>query len=319
MFSVIIPLYNKENYINSTIQSALAQTLPPVEIIIVDDGSNDDSVDRVRLIDHPKIKIISTAQARSGPAAARNLGVQHASNQWIAFLDADDTWGENYLSSVEDAIRTTDSDNLVSVFSSYLIRKNGQTTTNHLGQRLTEPFEVDFDQFVDLWVRERWCPMWTSAVVVAREPFLASGGFPEAYRRGEDKVAWLRIMRQGLGAYNPAPAAIYNMDVEGQETSGYTNERHALCVEIASFIDTAPAKTRKNLERLYNLQIIRYARDIALREPLSPNLTQGFYAARNPGWFVAVTLLGMIPRQALRPLRRAAASKGVKTRFKPVL
>ncbi|HHQ2324142.1 glycosyltransferase family 2 protein [Providencia rettgeri] len=87
-FSVIIPLYNKEFYIKKTIQSVLSQSFQDFEIIIVDDGSTDNSVDEARKIIDSRISIIK--QKNNGVSSARNNGIKHATGDFLIFLDADD-------------------------------------------------------------------------------------------------------------------------------------------------------------------------------------------------------------------------------------
>ena len=85
----IIPVYNAGRYLAEAVRSVMAQTRPPVEIIIVDDGSTDDSAQVAASFDGG---VGYVRQDNAGPAAARNLGLQHARAEFVAFLDADDTW-----------------------------------------------------------------------------------------------------------------------------------------------------------------------------------------------------------------------------------
>lgn len=87
--TVIIPVHNGERYLAAAIRSVLAQTHPPAEILVVDDGSTDASASIARAFD-PPVRVLT--QANLGPAAARNLGVAHATGDLLAFLDADDLW-----------------------------------------------------------------------------------------------------------------------------------------------------------------------------------------------------------------------------------
>jgi glycosyltransferase involved in cell wall biosynthesis len=89
-FSVIVPLYNKEKSIRSTIESILNQTFPNFELIIVNDGSTDDSLKVAQSFNDPRIKIIN--KTNGGVSSARNLGIEISKNQYIVFLDADDLW-----------------------------------------------------------------------------------------------------------------------------------------------------------------------------------------------------------------------------------
>src|SRR5690349_12484134 len=95
MFSIVVPLYNKAEYLINTIDSVLAQTFQKFEILIINDGSTDDSLRIANSIQHPSIKVFD--KRNEGVSAARNFGMDHASCEYIAFLDADDFWEPEYL------------------------------------------------------------------------------------------------------------------------------------------------------------------------------------------------------------------------------
>jgi len=98
--SVIIPLYNKEKFIKRALDSVLAQTFRDFEVIIVDDGSTDNSVDVVKKLNDDRICLIQ--QENQGVSTARNTGIKNAKGKWIAFLDADDVWlPDNLMSHIE--------------------------------------------------------------------------------------------------------------------------------------------------------------------------------------------------------------------------
>ncbi|MBW4526116.1 MAG: glycosyltransferase family 2 protein [Phormidium tanganyikae FI6-MK23] len=93
--TIVVPVYNVEAYIGEAIQSILAQTYPHFEVILVNDGSQDRSIEICSQFDDPRIKILH--QENQGPAAARNLGIRHAQGEYVAFLDGDDLWTEDKL------------------------------------------------------------------------------------------------------------------------------------------------------------------------------------------------------------------------------
>jgi len=99
MFSVIIPLYNKEAYIERAIRSVLNQTYQEFEIVVVDDGSTDKSAEIVRQIDDKRIKLFR--KKNGGVSDARNYGINNATYDYIAFLDADDEWFVDFLESMK--------------------------------------------------------------------------------------------------------------------------------------------------------------------------------------------------------------------------
>lgn len=108
MISVIIPLYNKEPIIKRTIQSILSQDYNDYEIIIVNDGSTDKSVDIVKTFTDSRIKLIE--QENGGPSKARNTGLLHSKGEWIYYIDADDTISNGLLKSITHIIKTTEAD-----------------------------------------------------------------------------------------------------------------------------------------------------------------------------------------------------------------
>ena len=95
MISVIIPLYNKEDYISRAIDSVLRQTFKDFELIIVNDGSTDQGPGIARNFHDRRIRVID--QQNSGEGAARNRGVAEARAELVAFLDADDEWESSFL------------------------------------------------------------------------------------------------------------------------------------------------------------------------------------------------------------------------------
>lgn len=103
MISVVIPLYNKESSIAQSLKSVLSQEYDDYEVVIVDDGSTDGSVDVVEAINDPRIRLIK--QENGGPSKARNTGVKNAKGEWILFLDADDELEPDALEYFANLIR----------------------------------------------------------------------------------------------------------------------------------------------------------------------------------------------------------------------
>jgi glycosyltransferase involved in cell wall biosynthesis len=102
MFSIVIPLYNKEKYIKRAITSVLDQTIQDFEIIVVNDGSTDNSTNIVKSITDNRIKLIN--QENQGVSVARNTGIENTKNEYIAFLDADDKWEPYFLEEIRKLI-----------------------------------------------------------------------------------------------------------------------------------------------------------------------------------------------------------------------
>jgi glycosyltransferase involved in cell wall biosynthesis len=173
--SVVIPVYNGAATLSRAIQSALSQTTPPLEVIVVDDGSQDDTAAVARRF---PVKFVS--QANAGPAAARNHGAQISKGQWIAFLDADDAWlphkTERQLPFIDDAS--------TGVIHCYVSRNYWYGKP---------PAVVSFDR---LWSRN--CVA-TSSTLVRRLAFEEFSGFDmdPAIISVEDYNLWLRMAARG--------------------------------------------------------------------------------------------------------------------------
>lgn len=88
--SAVIPAYNREATVETAIRSVLWQTVPPLEVIVVDDGSTDGTADRVQVVADPRVRLVS--QPNGGISAARNRGIAEARGDWVAFQDSDDEW-----------------------------------------------------------------------------------------------------------------------------------------------------------------------------------------------------------------------------------
>jgi succinoglycan biosynthesis protein ExoO len=110
-FSVIIPAYNVSGIIGRAIRSAAAQTLPPFEILVIDDCSTDDTIEVVRALEReiPSLRLLSTA-TNGGPSAARNVALREAKADWIALLDADDAWKPGRLKRLLEVAHSTSAD-----------------------------------------------------------------------------------------------------------------------------------------------------------------------------------------------------------------
>ncbi|MGQ7844262.1 glycosyltransferase family 2 protein [Granulosicoccus sp. 3-233] len=101
-FSIVIPTYNRSASVLDTLQSCFEQTFDDFEVVVVDDGSSDDTRDVLAAIDDPRLRVLH--QDNAGPAAARNHGMKVAAGQYIAFLDSDDRWYPTFLQVANDCL-----------------------------------------------------------------------------------------------------------------------------------------------------------------------------------------------------------------------
>jgi len=193
--SVVIPNYNYGYFLERCINSVLAQSYPAIEIIVVDDGSTDESIQVIQGYGS-KVKLIK--QRNCGPSAARNAGIKAASGEWIALLDSDDSW--HPLKS-ETQIKILQSDNSIDFI--------GTCTTNDFINSTTVDssfFSVDTAFFLD-------SSMSPSSAIIHKKCFRQVGMFNEDRRvhGAEDKEMWLRLSTVFKGVMIKSPLTLYNV------------------------------------------------------------------------------------------------------------
>lgn len=190
--SVIIPTYNRAKMIGETIQSVLDQKFRDFELIVVDDGSTDNTKEVVDSFKDPRINYIS--RQNSGPSAARNTGIQASSGDYIAFLDSDDLWLSDYL---ELMVRQLDSHNdLGLVCSDGYLRDDRTGVTIGTIWRTSlpgfNPQRAAKQPLKELLLRPD-CFIRPPFTVVRRVVFNKVGYFDESLRNGEDWEIGIRI------------------------------------------------------------------------------------------------------------------------------
>lgn len=188
-FSVVIPLYNRANYIAKSVQSVLNQTYSSFELIVVDDASEDNSVEIVSEILDPRINVIQLP-INLGNAAARNEGWKAARGNWIIYLDSDDWFENSYLEILEKEILSNEQ---ISFFWS------GVRFVDSSDQILKE----------EIWTPRKELPstsffdelrIGTNCGVAFRRDLLKKhGGFDESFRASVDREFFLRISQKEKG------------------------------------------------------------------------------------------------------------------------
>lgn len=204
MISVVIPLYNKADFIAKAVDSVLAQAETDWELIVVDDGSSDGGPEIVERYPDQRIKLVR--QRNAGVSAARNEGARLASSDWVAFLDADDYWAPAHLSGLRTAQRAWP-EAVACASAYYVVGAKGECRAIRLPadqQGRATLLENYFAQ-----VREHEHPIHSSAIMVKRDVFLKLGGFPVGVTAGEDIIMWSRLACAGAIGYWGVPTAYY--------------------------------------------------------------------------------------------------------------
>ena len=184
-FSIVIPVYNKEKFVAKTIESVLEQTFNDYEIIIVNDGSTDQSESKISAFKDTRIQYYS--KKNEGVAFARNFGIEKASAEYICFLDADDFWYSNFLETMHRFIAEFPEQK---VFASAIeIETKNKLIKAHYSIPTTSDFEIV--NFFDASQKE--CVLWTSSVCIQKSVFEKVGTFDTNIKHGEDTELWIRI------------------------------------------------------------------------------------------------------------------------------
>lgn len=232
-FSIVIPLYNMEKEIARTLESVFAQTYRNFEIIIVDDGSTDESVRVVESMTPPcpspsregnknpfwhsssreGIPIRVVEQENGGVSAARNRGIEEAKYDYIALLDADDEWKPEYLETQVKLIKKYPE---ASVFvTNYEFKNEKGEVKPTIIKKL--PFKEE-DGILSNYFKVASCshpPLWTSAVIAKKEVLQSVGGFPLGIKSGEDLLTWGRLACRYKIAFSKKSNSIYFVPSSG--------------------------------------------------------------------------------------------------------
>ena len=178
--SVIIPTFNRKKTLGRAIQSVMNQTLSPFEILIIDDGSNDGTEEWVKE-NFQNIKYIY--QDNSGVSSARNIGIENAYGDWVAFLDSDDEWLPNKL---YEQVKAIDSNPEMKFFHTNEIWIRNGVRVNQMKKHKKYGGYI-FEKCLDI------CRVSPSSVLIQKEVFDNIGIFDESLRVCEDYDLWLRI------------------------------------------------------------------------------------------------------------------------------
>ena len=254
MISVVIPLYNKESSITTTLESVLAQTYTDYEVIIVNDGSTDNSVavceDIINSLTPSfdnSLRIFS--KPNGGVSSARNFGVEKSRGEYVAFLDGDDLWEPTYL---EEAAK------LIQDFSGAAIYGLGLgSMTNGEKHPAAEFVPAGYRGVVsNLWNNPNTMLAWTSSSSICPRELLLKTPANTQLTHGEDLDQWLRLMLQGEAVFYNKTLAYYVKDAENRAMYKMPPiEKHVVSV-IEDYADAR--KRNPQFKRAFDTQMIYF-------------------------------------------------------------
>lgn len=219
LFSIIIPLYNKAPYVEKALRSVAAQTFSDYELIVVDDGSKDESASVAERVlndcwlsmSKPQpVKLLK--QANAGVSTARNNGVATSQGQYICFLDADDWWEPAFLEEMAKLIAEFPDAGIYG--TNYTIINETRHKTRVASVGVEEGFEKGYINYCKAYANTMYMPLCTGAVSIPRKVFDEVQGFKPHLKLGEDFDLWIRIALKYNVAFLNKPLANYNQDVD---------------------------------------------------------------------------------------------------------
>ena len=206
-----MPLYNKAPYVTKAIGSVLAQTFHDYELIVVDDGSKDDSaaVARQAIEGHENCCLVQ--QGNAGVSMARNNGVAVSNGDCLCFLDADDWWEPTFLEEMSGLIDTFPNAGIFG--TGYRIVDEVKHKTRDAVMGVDKDFEKGYVNYFKAYAKSFYMPLWTGAVCIPRKVFDEVAGFKPALKMGEDFDLWVRIVLNHKMVLLNKPLSNYNQDV----------------------------------------------------------------------------------------------------------
>lgn len=211
MISIVIPLYNKAQSIANTIRCIQQQTYQDFEIVVVNDGSTDQSENVVALIPDNRIKLYN--KSNGGVSSARNYGIQKAKYEYIAFLDADDYWDKDYL--LEQTKMIADFPNATLWGINFAEVTEGNKLIRKLPTGLIEGYRGYVENYFNMSDRisDLFC---SSSVVIRKDIFTTTGVFDERIKYSEDIDMWYRIIVNFPVAFFDRYMVFYQYDSENR-------------------------------------------------------------------------------------------------------
>lgn len=250
-FSVIIPLYNKAPYIKKALESVCAQTYRDYEIIVINDGSTDNSVNVAEATLREfsgcpmgyslEFRVIN--QPNAGVAAARNNGVARAHGEYIAFLDADDWWEPTYLERMAQLIADYPDARLYGM--NYIYYKPGKT-------RVALKCKTGYINYPKEYYESGAMMIFTSSSSMPKRIYEEMGGFPLGIKLGEDFLLWAKTAMHYPVAFCEEPLAYYNNDVPVtmRATRNLHEPKHHMLFNLGLLGDEAIGQENADWKRL---------------------------------------------------------------------
>ena len=271
-FSVVVPVYNKEPHISRAIDSILQQSFTNFELIIVCDPSTDNSNQEVENFSDSRIRVLHRDKPGPGGYAARNLGIQEAKSEWIAFLDADDKWYPDHLENIHKSLVENGDYSIISC--SWMVYENNTYKLDNYSARGKKTHIINFEDYLLSEINSAR-PIWTSIACIKKDLLIQAGMFPEGkITMGGDVDTWLRCIELSKEMiWSQHKGAVYYTDSVNMVTrnSIIHPDLHSQTLETILKKDY-PKKIEKLLKSRYN-NLLTVAWNQNMHMPIESNFT----------------------------------------------
>ncbi len=305
-FSIIIPVYNKQHYLALTLQSVLAQKWPDYEVLIIDDGSTDNSVAVIEQIiansvskvheneTDSKVKLIR--QRNAGVAVARNNGIDHAIGEWVCFLDADDWYHPDYLAELAVMSDTYSKHNIIATRFVPMPDQPNWAPVPWVNQQRDYEF---IESLPARWLKG--IPFFTGSIAIKRNILLSmQPRFPAGESSGEDLDLWFRLAEKMPIVLLQQPLVVYRTQVvSGLSVTSHGSVNSPYLVRMALRANTLPTALKHDtlvyIAHFYitaaRISAHQGNRNMALKL-LTSQLSKGILI---PRWWVSLFMILFLP------------------------
>ncbi len=314
VFSVVIPLYNKAQFVRDCVRSVLDQTLGDLEAIVVDDGSTDGGAATLGDIADSRLRVV--VMRNSGVSAARNAGVALATGDYVCFLDADDWWGAHHLEAIRDLIEF---DAVAIAWATGYTETTGPSddaiqVDDRTGERAFGSVSYDLADFLTAWARAPI--LCTDSITVRRMTLISMQPcFPPGETHAEDQDLWLRLAERGTIRFRDVRDNVFY--------------RRNVCQSLTHSVVLAPLPTYRRLyvrsrtytgrsrtaaRRLYGSHLLHVAWANCVCARRAAALAYLFRVAPwvRPGYWMRILCCIALPNGTLRALLRYSGTSSLR-------
>ncbi len=281
LISVIIPIFNNQKTINKTLNSVLKQTLSNLEIIVINDGSTDESLEKIATIKDPRVQVFSYPNA--GVAVSRNRGIERARGEYISFLDADDLWTPDKLEAQLKALQENPHAAVAYSWTDYIDEAgNFLYHGSHISINGDVTAKLLFKNFIENG----------SNPLIRRHALVKVGEFDSSLSPAEDWDMWLRLAARYHFVAVPQPQILYRMSPSASSANISKMEIQGLKV-----IERALSLGSESLQSLKKPSIANFYQYLMFRALTgNPSRIQCLIASRC-FWYAVINNPGMLRRQ----------------------